>query len=262
MEAVTLRNELQLIEKARSEIIEAEKALRAFILSMEFLVDYIKFEQVLCEFQDRIITLVQVTTSPELRQLLKALGAQEQPPGAKPQGQQLTLPSVVETFTLEKALVVLVSIVGVSIGVEHRFLPPISILAVVAGGLALAFAPQLKSLVESLMKKEEKKEEIKPENLENWIVDSISKMRLTYMSARFLMKVQTQTKESLPRFAELGLDEALYEREKFFKETLPHEFMNIIGRIIVACDSSIWQRKQMIMDAMVRSSMGMEMMQG
>jgi hypothetical protein len=58
------------------------------------------------------------------------------------------------------------------------------------------------------------------------------------------------------------MDEALYEREKFFKETLPHEFMNIIGRIIVACDRSIWQRKQMIMDAMVRSSIGMEMMQG
>ena len=262
MEAVTFRDELQLIRKSRVEIVEAERALRKFILSPVFLVDYIKFEEMLCEFQDRIITLVQVTTSPELQRLLKALGAQEQPPGAKPQGQQLTLPQIAETFTLEKALVVLVSIVGVSIGVEQRLLPPLSILAVVAGGLALAFAPQLKSLVESLMKKEEKKEEIKPENLENWIVDSISKMRLTYMSARFLMKVQTTIKEALPRFAELGMDEALYEREKYFKETLPHEFMNIIGRIIVACDSSIWQRKQMVMDAMVRSSMGMEMMQG
>ena len=261
MEAVTLRNELQIIEKARSEIIDAEKALRAFILSDKFLLDYIKFEQVLCEFQDRIVTLVQITTSPELQQLLKALGAQEQQ-GAKPQGQQLTLPQIAETFTLEKALVVLVSIVGVSIGVEQRLLPPLSILAVVAGALALAFAPQLKGIIESLMKKEEKKEEIKPENLEDWIVDSLSKMRQTYMSARFLMKVQTQTKESLPRFAELGLDEALYEREKYFKETLPHEFMDRIGRIIVACDRSIWQRKQMIMDAMVRSSMGMEISQG
>lgn len=266
MEAVTLKNELQLIEKARVEIYIAEKALRNFILSPQFLVDYIKFEEVLCEFQDRIVTLVQMTTSPELRQLLKALGAQEQQQGVKPQpqGQQLTLPAFAESFTLEKAIVVLASIVGVSIGVEQRLLPPISILAVVAGGLALAFAPQLKGLVESLMKKEEpKKEEIKPENLEDWIVDSLSKIRLTYMSARFLMKIQTQTIESLPdQYKVLGLDEALINREKYFKETLPHEFLDRIGRIIVACDRSIWQRKEMVMDAMVRSTMGMEVTAG
>jgi hypothetical protein len=258
LEIVTLTEELRKIDDADTTLRDSAKKLRTFILSPKFLDDYIQFEQFLSDFQDKVITLVELTTSPQafIQQLQAALGQpkeQKQLETAKP---SLTAPFIAESFTLEKALIVIASIVGCGIAVEQRLLPPIAILFVIVGGLSLAFAPQLKSILETLLKKEEKKEEeIAPENLEDWINESIAKIRSEYMSARFLIKVQTQTKETLPpQYRDLGLDEALFNREQYFHETLPHEFLSRIGRIMVACDRSMWTRKQLIVTAMVQAA--------
>jgi hypothetical protein len=247
----TLTEELQKIDDAHTELKKSVTAVRDFILSQSLFDDYAKFEKLLSDFQDKVITLVEITTSPQalIQQIQTAIGQTQQP---TPTQTSLTLPS---EFTLEKALICVVSVAGCGIAVEQRLLPPLTIVFVVGACLALAFSQQLKSLIESAFKKEaEKEEEIAPENLEDWVNESIAQIRSQYMSARFLMKVQTQTKETLPsQFKDLGLDEALISREQYFKETLPHEFLSRIGRIMVACDRSMWSRKQLIVTALVQA---------
>lgn len=249
----TLTEELQKIDDAHIELKKSVKALRDFILSADLFVDYIKFEKALSDFQDKVVTLVEITTSPQalIQQLQQTMGQTGQQAPKQPQA-TLTLPS---DFTLEKALICVVSVVGCGIAVEQRLLPPLTILFVVGACLALAFSQQLKGIIESVLKKEEEKaEEIAPEHLEDWVNESIAQIRSQYMSARFLMKVQTQTKETLPsQFKDLGLDEALISREQYFKETLPHEFISRIERIMVACDRSIWSRKTLIVTSLVQA---------
>jgi len=231
----------------------SEQQLRKFILSPNFLEDYITFENCLSDFQEKVITLVELTTMPQptLEQIQKALATQ-----TSQEGQQQTLPiPEVKDFTLEKALVAVAAIAATGVTVYYAILPPMSLLLVIAACLGLAFSRQLKTLFEGLLHRKGEEEEIAPEKLEDWINESISKIRMTYMSARFLIKVQTQRKETLPpQYRELGLDEALYNREQYFKETLPHEFLSHIGRIMVACDRSMWIRKQLIVSAMVQAS--------
>jgi|YelNatPaOPRAMG01_1025707.scaffolds.fasta_scaffold17440_2 hypothetical protein len=249
----TLTEELQKIDDAQQELKKSVRALRDFILSEDLFVDYVEFEKVLSDFQDKVVTLVEITTSPQalIQQLQQAMGQTGQQAPKQTQT-TLTLPS---DFTLEKALICVVSVVGCSITVEQRLLPPLTILFVVGACLALAFSQQLKGIIESVFRKEEEKaEEIAPENLEDWVNESIAQIRSQYMSARFLMKVQTQTKETLPsQFKDLGLDEALISREQYFKETLPHEFISRIERIMVACDRSIWSRKTLIVTSLVQA---------
>jgi len=249
----TLTEELQKIDDAQQELKKSVRALRDFILSEDLFVDYVEFEKVLSDFQDKVVTLVEITTSPQalIQQLQQAMGQTGQQAPKQTQT-TLTPPS---DFTLEKALICVVSVVGCGIAVEQRLLPPLTILFVVGACLALAFSQQLKGIIESVFRKEEEKaEEIAPENLEDWVNESIAQIRSQYMSARFLMKVQTQTKETLPsQFKDLGLDEALISREQYFKETLPHEFISRIERIMVACDRSIWSRKTLIVTSLVQA---------
>ncbi|MEM3361427.1 MAG: hypothetical protein QXV85_09530 [Candidatus Bathyarchaeia archaeon] len=251
----TLTEELQKIDDAHQELKRSVKALRDFILSVDLFVDYVKFEKALSDFQDKVVTLVEITTSPQalIQQLQQAMG-QRQTEQQTPTPAQTTL-SLPSDFTLEKALICVVSVVGCGIAVEQRLLPPLTILFVIGACLALAFSQQLKGIIESVFKKEEEKEEeIAPENLEDWVNESIAQIRSQYMSARFLMKVQTQTKETLPlQFKDLGLDEALINRQQYFKETLPHEFISRIERIMVACDRSIWSRKTLIVTSLVQA---------
>lgn len=259
LETVTLTEELQKIDEAHKSLKESAKALREFVLSQDFLRKYVKFEQLLSNFQDKVITLVEIVTSPlaAIEQFQKALTQGRTQQQAQTQEQTLLSPPFSETFTIERALVSVVAIVACGIAVEQRLLPPTALLFVIGVSLALAFASQLKALAESFIEKEEEKEEgeIAPEKLEDWINESIAKIRSEYMSARFLIKVQSQTMETLPtQYRDLGLDEAMFNREQYFKETLPHEFLSRIGRIMVACDRSIWTRKQLIVTAMVQTS--------
>ncbi|MGB9672014.1 MAG: hypothetical protein ACPLZY_02585 [Candidatus Norongarragalinales archaeon] len=251
---VTLTDELQKIDDAHEELKKSVKGLRDFILSPELFIDYVKFEKALSDFQDKVVTLVEITTSPQalIQQLQQAMGQKAEQQTPTPTQATLSLPS---DFTVEKALICVVSVVGCGIAVEQRLLPPLTILFVVCACLALAFAQHLKGIIEAVFKKEaEKEEKITPENLEDWVNESIAQIRNQYMSARFLMKVQTQTKETLPsQFKDLGLDEALINREQYFKETLPHEFISRIERIMVACDRSIWSRKTLIVTSLVQA---------
>lgn len=252
----TLTEELQKIDDAHQELKKSVKTLREFILSKDLFNDYINFEKALSDFQDKVVTLVEITTSPQalIQQLQQAMGQTGQTAQQAPTPTQTTL-SLTSDFTFEKALICVVAVVGCGITVEQRLLPPLTILFVVGACLALAFAQQLKGIIEAVFRKEEEKEEeIAPEHLEDWVNETIAQIRSQYMSARFLMKVQTQTKETLPsQFKDLGLDEALINREQYFKETLPHEFISRIERIMVACDRSIWSRKTLIVTSMVQA---------
>jgi hypothetical protein len=261
LETLTFTEELRKLDAIHVELKQSEKQLRNFILSDGFLIDYIKFEQLLGDFQDKVVTLVELAHEPQplTPQMQQALEKAEQ-------GQQpiIQLPAGEKTFTMEKALVIVAAVVSCGIAVQSNMLPPIVLIIVIAAGVAFTFWPQVRELILTLLEKKAKKEEEPAPSvkLEDWINESLAKIRNLYTSARLLMKVQNQTLESLPQYRALGLDETLVSREKYFKETLPSEFLSRIGRIMVACDKHLWARKTLLINAITLSRQASTMQRG
>jgi hypothetical protein len=249
---VALTDELRKIDEANEEVKQCAEELCNFILSPSLLDDYITFEKLLTKFQTKVTTLVEATTFPNLlvQQLQTQTGQPTQP--TQPAQPLLQPPS---DFTLEKAIVCLVSIVACGIAVEQRLLPALSIFFVIGVCLAFAFSKQLKGVVEAILKREaEEEEEIAPEYMMDWVNETIAEMRIQYMSTRFITKVQTQTKETLPpQYKDLGLDEALVSRKQLSKETLPHYFNSQIGRIVVECNKCARRQKDLIVSGLVQA---------
>ncbi|MHA1711561.1 MAG: hypothetical protein ACTSUS_05805 [Candidatus Freyarchaeota archaeon] len=54
----------------------------------------------------------------------------------------------------------------------------------------------------------------------------------------------------------------LYNRYKYLSATMSTEFISIIGKIVVACDRSLWLRKGVLISAIVQSRMAMGRMRG
>ena len=164
-------------------------------------------------------------------------------------------------FTIEKALVLVVGIVAMAILAEKELLPAMSVVLIIIGSLALAFYPQLRSLIASLLAKEEEKEP-RAIGLEDWIKESFSLMFDKYSGARTALKFQPQEKGSLPDFMTMGVDPSLYDRKKWFQENLPPEFLSRIGDIILYCNRCAWERRKILIQAIEMSKqaeMGMGM---
>lgn len=245
LETLTFTDELRKLDAAHESLKESEGKLRNFILSSNFLADYITFEQLLGDFQNRLVTIVEITQSP-------LAGLPQQPL------EQAETPKLSEAgekaFTLEKALVAVAAIAACAITVQHGLLPPAVLAGVAFTSIILMFLPQVRSIITSLLsRKEEEEEEAPTLKLEDWINETLAKIRDLYTAARFLVKVQNQTRLSLPNYGVLGMDEALFDRSKFFKETLPSDFLSRIGRIMVAVDKNVWARKSLLVSAIVQS---------
>lgn len=63
-ETLTFKNELDRLEASRDVFIKALLALRTFIISLEFLINFTKFEELMGTFQDSVITLVESINMP------------------------------------------------------------------------------------------------------------------------------------------------------------------------------------------------------
>jgi hypothetical protein len=269
LETVTLSEQIEKIHAAKNALIERVKKIREFVRSEKFLHDDDhELEMLLGDFQDNITVYVELHTAPWspaswLELLQKQQGQAPAPPEKEAQPIPLTA-YIGETFTLPKAVVCLAGIVGTAVVAQQGLLPPIAVLGVVGATLAFAFAPQLKSAFETLFKKKEGEEEkvIAPERLEEWVNENISRIRQLYVSAKFLIKFQRVPEEIIQRFRELGLDPAVVDREKYFRETLPPLFLDWLGQIMVQCDKSLWQRSQVLISAMVQASQAQMMMRG
>jgi len=145
--------------------------------------------------------------------------------------------------------------------IEKELLPAISVVLIIVGSLGLAFYPQLRSLIASLLAKEEEKQP-RAIGLEDWIKESFGLMFTKYSGARTALKFQPQGKGSLPDFMTLGVDPSLYDRKKWFQENLPPEFLSRIGDIILYCKRCAWERRKILIQAIEMSKqaeMGMGM---
>ena len=161
-------------------------------------------------------------------------------------------PASQKMFTIEKALVLVVAIVAMSILAEKELLPAMSVVLIIVGSLALAFYPQLRNLIASLLAKEEEKEP-RAIGLEDWIKESFGLMFTKYSAARTALKFQPQEKGSLPDFMTMSVDPSLYDRKKWFQENLPPEFLSRIGDIILYCNRCAWERRKILIQAIEMS---------
>jgi hypothetical protein len=251
VETFAFQGELKKLDECEAQLKVSEKSLREFIISDDFLDDNAKFLSCMSDFQDKVITLVEVVQMPEsgLPPFEAKAPSEEEKKEEEEEGKG--------GFSMPKALVVSMAIFACAALTYQNLIPPMFLVGAVFLSITLMFLPQVKNLVTSIMAamlKEEEKEETPPSmRLEDWINESLAKMRALYTSARFLIKVQSQTKESIPDYGLPGMDEALYDRRKYFNETLPGDFLSWVGKIIVACDKNAWSRRSMIVSAIVQA---------
>jgi len=253
-ESVTFSEELRKLDEADRERKESEKKLRTFILSDAFLKDEIAFENHLSDFRSKVITFVERATEPN-PQLQQAMLQSGQAPDEKAESKLQMFSQVSQEITLTKALVLVFIIVGTTILTQHGILPPLFVAGIIAFVLFLVFHEQISSMFRALTHRDSENEELNLANLSDEVSTRITKMRKKYESARFLIKFQTQKQEDLPsQYQDLTSDPALFDREQYFRETLPHEFLGYIGDIMDACDDSLMQRKRMFVSAMVQTT--------
>jgi hypothetical protein len=203
------------------------------------LTNYAEFERKLGDFQNSVITLVETVQNPVEGLPATDLNVEEGEEGKKAESES--------AFNYPKAIVLAAVIVMTSILAIYNLIPPMTTVYVAVGCACLAFAPQLVGWIRDVLHRHDETD--KPELLEDWITDSLQKIRSLYTSARFLMKVQTQTKDNLPNYDLLHVDPALYDRKQHFSELLPSEFLGRIGKIVVACDRNFWVRKSLVISA-------------
>lgn len=230
------------------------KALRAFILSPTLLVEYTKFEDLLGDFQDKIVTLVEAVETP-------IPGMPPYEAVKEPEGEAEM--AVEGKFSWWRAVAIVFAIVACYVAVEKGYLPSQFLALIIVLSIVLMFLPQILGLVRRLLQRGgEEEEKARGMRLEDWVHETLAKMRKKYTSARFLIKVQNQTAERLPQYRALGVDEAMFNRSTYFKETLPHEFMSQIGEIEIACDKNCWIRRSLVISAIVQARQAAQHVQG
>jgi len=242
METLTFESELTKLDETKRELCECEKELEEMILSSRFQTERNQFQLLLGNFLRNVITIVDLTQIPV-------------PWAPMPEKEAAQKEAEDETekeweFSLPKAVVVAVAILACTVAVYHNLVPSIVLIGVTSSSIALMFLPQIRSVIASLHREEVEEEPTAGVKVAKRVSDSIEEMSKKYTSARFLTKVQDQTKETLPYYSGLGIDEALYNRAKYFDETLPDEFLARIRKIMVECNEAIWLRKSLIISAM------------
>lgn len=250
-EVVTFTAELEKLDMHHTQLRSSYEDLRVFILSPTFLHEPITFETRLSDFQAKLVTLVETVQAPvpSLPQMPFQLPSEPE---------EATLEDETEESSgkigLAKAVVLMFALAACAIAVINDRLPAAVLIVVVAVVVTFLFLPQIRKLLAGLLsKKYEDKEEKEEKSVEDWISDSLSRIRDRYVSARFLLKFQTSDKASLPDYALPGVDEAVYNRRLYFAETLPSDFLSHIGRIIVTCDKNVWNRRTLLINAITLS---------
>ena len=253
VETYTFKGELDLLEKRYAELKKIREELVDFIESEEFLRAKEKFEKLLASFEEKIASLVEaVETAPPV--VVEAPQTQQPAQTIQPQQVQ-TQPAVTATAVFSKALLVAVAILMVGVAAMKGYVPPESLNCVAIATVTLVSLP---SILETVRKFAESKaeEEMKPVNI-HWVHRNLSYIRWRYLGAHLLIKIQNQTRKDLPQYAIMGMDEALYNREKYLRITLSTEFTGIISKIVVACDVTFWLRKRVLISAIVQSRMAL-----
>ena len=272
-EVYTFKGELDQLEEKERTLKQRHKELRDFILSDDFLVEKEKFERLLSDFEGEAISLVEaLEAAPPI--IIQEPGKAE---GEAPQQPEQQLAQIFASIqrapktTHVLAMAVLAAVTIIVAGIVELMYPEF----LAKAGIALGYKPgellkwvaisvsivmALPWIIEALQKalakaleKKKQEEEIPKELSVDWIHSNLERIRQKYLSAWLLAKVQNQTKEDLPQYEGMGMDEILFSRIKFLKATLSTEFLSVLGKIVIACDRSIWIRKGLLFSAIVQS---------
>ena len=119
-------------------------------------------------------------------------------------------------------------------------LPVSWFIVIIAASLALLFGiEQIKSLWEKLAEKKAEEETSGSASLD-WIVEQFNYIRERYTSACLMIEVKTNSSGA-------------YQQKKFFETTLPTDFLSRVTRVIVACKTDDWKKKQVLINAIAVS---------
>jgi hypothetical protein len=236
--------EQESLEDSLEALRRSHKALRNFMYSPKFLDQRVKFFKLLGEFQDNLVTLVEVAES--LPPVAPAPPQEKPPPETAEEQKGETAASV-----FGKALVVAVTIMMAGLAVTKGYLHAETLKWIAVATLVLVFLPQTFNVIRAILR-ERRENELLRMNLQDWVSEAhetIAKIRNKYLEAWMRIRVQNQTSLDLPEYRTLGVDEVLYSRKEQYKVTLPVEFENLTGALMVKCEKSIWLRKGAIMAA-------------
>lgn len=246
-ETYTFQAELNKIDAGEKEMGEANRNLRGFILSKDFLADKPKFDDLTSQLESTLVTLAEEAEKP-----LPPLPAQSLPFSENEEHHQTTLEAstaVTKSVSYSTAAAVIIMYAVSGILAAELIISAAWFVAILACGLAMMLFDQIKNAVASLMQKKKEEETTMAMRLENWIVESFNLIREKYTSAFMLIKVQTGSKTTLPNYALPETDESTYNRRLYFETTLPTEFLTRIDRVIIACKKNVWGRKQVLINA-------------
>jgi hypothetical protein len=271
-EAYTIKTELDLLTNKQADLEEAHREIREFILSDKFIIEKSRFESLLSQFEEKAISVIEMV---EMASSPIVVEQPLQPP------QQAATPEMQERSTgiLVRALLVAVAIIAAGIlemrgrvmtvpipqvvngtvttvptPIQTGYLPPGTLQWVAIGTILIVSMPWIIDAARRLMVETHRREEMKPITVE-WIHRNIEYIRNKYLGSWLLTKIQNQTKEDMPNYEMMGIHEVLYSRIKYLQATLSTEFISILGKIVVACDRSIWIRKGVLISAIVQSRM-------
>ena len=270
----TFKTELDILEDRQKELKESYTNLRNFILSDNFLVKKTDFEMKLSDFEDKVVSLVEtVEAAPPI--IIEGQPQQQQQP--VPAEMQREIHEERMSSILVRAILVAVAIIAAGIlemrsqmvvpvptvtngtvtsvptVVSTGYVPPGTLQWVAIGTILIVSMPWIMDAARRLIEEARKEKPEIPELSVDWVHSNLDAIRQKYLAAWLLVKVQNQTKEDLPQYETMGLDEVLYSRIKYLSATLPTEFLSILGKIVIACDRAFWIRKGLLITAIVQS---------
>lgn len=239
---IIIKKEIKAIDDAVVSSKNAKTKLRAFVLDKEaFLKEYLKFDLLLSEWADTLMTLVGVVGVPNTSPTV--LSSQEK------LEDELISPVESEEFTLTKGLVIAVAIFGSVFTCVFLQVKADQALVFVglttAGSLALAFFRSISDAVRGWLKKPEKPKSML-NSMTNSIAEKISWMRDEYKQSRFLIKFQV-TDPLYGSVEDPSEDAALFDREVQIKEDLPSTFISVIDGISVEMNTIAFDCKNRLL---------------
>jgi len=241
--------ELEKLDDDEKLMNEAHENAEKITPGPDFLKNDVEFYTVYGKFE-RSLTLVAERSIREL----PGLGAAVSPfvkidaKGKVVNEEEPETPASPKVFTIERALVLIVAIVAMAIMAERQLLPPMSVVVVIAAALGLAFYPQLRSLIDLLLAKEEHREP-RVIGVEDWINESFSVMRKKFSAGRSALMFKGKGTDSLPDWMTTGVDPALYDQEKRFREDIPAEFLSRMGDIVRHCHQCCYEKRRLLIQA-------------
>jgi len=269
-----MKSELDLLTERQQKLEESYRQLSEFMHSEDFVIDKNSFEEKLVAFEVNAVSAVSETPSSTIP-MQSTIQSEQRESGSQPIQTTLPLPESTPktTHLLAMAAIVVASIIVAGIfelkypeyfmstfgsqqadGNVRIIYHSGEILKWVAIGSALVMAlPWIIDAVRRLIELRLKRTAVSPLGA-SWIYKNLAYIRDRHLAAHLMVKAQGgQTKDELAE--RMQMDEVFYNRVKYFQTSLSTEFQKILSSIFKVCDAGIWERKGLLISAIVQSRM-------